>query len=156
MLDCLLYVELNAVRAGLVERPEEWQGSSAYLREIGKDRWLTSLRNLINQPNRKKALIEFRELLYYRGAVPTKPGQAAISRKVLDQEIARGFASRGVYLKRLGYFVDGLAIGTEQFIRDRLTVMREEGRYLRRKHPIRQLDGVHLSLREQRSHAIIF
>jgi len=156
LLDCLLYVELNAVRAGLVQRPEEWQGSSAYLREIGKDRWLTPLRDLINQPNRKKALIEFRELLYYRGAVPTKEGQAAISQKVLDQEIARGFASRGIYLKRLGYFVDGLAIGTEQFIRDQLTVMREDGRYLRRKNPIPQLGGVHLSLREQRSHAIIF
>jgi len=74
----------------------------------------------------------------------------------LDEEIARGFASRGVYLKRLGYFVDGLAIGTEQFIRDQLTVMRDEGRYLRRKHPIPQLGGIHLSLREQRSHAVNF
>ena len=156
VLDCLLYVELNAVRAGLVERPEEWRGSSAYLREIGKDRWLTPLKDLVNQPNRKRALVEFRELLYYRGAVPTKEGQAAISQKVLDEEIARGFASRGVYLKRLGYFVDGLAIGTEQFIRDQLTVMRDEGRYLRRKHPIPQLGGIHLSLREQRSHAVNF
>lgn len=154
--DCLLYVELNGVRAGLVERPEEWHGCSAYLREIGKDGWLMSLEGLLNQPSGKKALVEFRELLYYRGAVPSREGQAAISREVLEREIARGFASSGVYLRRLGYFVDGLAIGTGQFIRDQLAVMRDEGRYLRRKNPISQLGGVHLSLREQRSHAIVF
>jgi hypothetical protein len=32
----LLYIDLNPVRAGIVERPEEWKGSSVYLREIGK------------------------------------------------------------------------------------------------------------------------
>ncbi len=156
VLDCLLYVELNPVRASLVERPEDWQGSSVYLREIGKDGWLTPLTQVLNVRGRKKALAEFRELLYYRGALPTKEGQAAISQTVLDREIARGFESKGVYLKRLGYFVDGMAIGTEQFIRDQLTVMREEGRYLRRKNPIPQLGGIHLSLREQRSTAVVF
>jgi len=76
---------------------------------------------------RGKALAEFRELLYYRGAVPTKEGQVAISQKVFDREIARGLESKGVYLKCLGYFVDGLEIGTEQFIRDQLAVMWEKG-----------------------------
>jgi REP element-mobilizing transposase RayT len=156
VIDCMLYVELNPVRAGLVERPEEWKGSSVFLREIGRDSWLVPLKTFLDQPSRKKVLVEFRERLYYRGNVPTKEGQAAISQKVLDREIARGFEVRGLYLKRLGYFVDGLAIGTEQFIRDQLVVMREEGRYLRRKNPISQLGGIHLSLREQRSTAIIF
>lgn len=156
VLDCMLYVELNPVRAGLVERPEEWQGSSIYLRELGKDSWLAPLNQFIAQSTQKKALREYRELLYYRGAVPTKPGQAAISQKALEHEIARGFETSGYYRKRLGYFVDGLAIGTESFIRDQLARMREEGRYLRRKHPIPQLGGIHLSLREQRSTAVIF
>ena len=35
---------------------------------------------------------------------------------MLDLEIARGFVTRGLYRKRLGYFVDGLAIGAETFI----------------------------------------
>ncbi len=85
-----------------------------------------------------------------------KEGQAAISEEVLEREIARGFETRGVYLKRLGYFVDGVAIGTEEFIRGQLAQMREEGRYLRRKNPIPQLGGIHLSLREQRSTAVVF
>ena len=155
VLDCVLYVELNPVRGGLVERPEEWQGSSVYLREIGKDGWLVPLTELIGRAGRRRAMVEFRELLYHRGAVPTKEGQAAISREVLEREASRGFESRGAYLRRLGYFVDGLAVGTEEFIRGQLAVMRQEGRYIRRKHPIPQLGGIHLSLREQRSTAIV-
>jgi putative transposase len=156
VLDCMLYVELNPVRAGLVERPEEWRGSSIGLRELGKDGWLTPLQTFLDQPTEKKAMIEYRERLYHRGNVPTREGQKVISQKVLDQEIARGFATRGLYRKRLGYFVNGLAIGTESFIRDQLTRLREEGQYLRRKNPIPQLGGIHLSLREQRSTAAIF
>ncbi len=79
-----------------------------------------------------------------------------ISQTVLDQEVARGFKTKGVFRKRLGYFVDGLAIGSEQFIREQISRMREDGQYLRRKHPIAHLGGIHLSLREQRSTAVIF
>ena len=156
VLDCMLYVELNPVRAGLVERPEEWAGSSIYLRELGKDSWLSPLREFLDQRTKMKALEEFRQLLYYRGSVPTKVGQAAIPQEILEKEIARGFKTRGMYRKRLGYFVDGLAIGSEEFLRSQIDRMREEGRYPRRKNPIPQLGGVHLSLREQRGTAVIF
>ena len=45
--------------------------------------------------------------------------------------------------------------GTESFIRDQLARLREEGQYLRRKNPIPQLVGIHLSLREQRCTAVV-
>jgi len=100
--------------------------------------------------------VEFRQLLYYRGSVPTKEGQAAIPQEILGKEIARGFKSRGMYLKRLRFWAEGVAVGSEEFIRSEIGRMREDGRYLRRKNPIPQLGGVHLSLREQRSHAVNF
>jgi len=156
VLDCVLYVELNPVRGGLVERPEEWEGSSVFLREIEGDGWLVPLGDLVGQQSRAKALAAFRSLLYHRGAVPTREGQASISEEVLEAEAARGFKARGMFLKRLGHFVDGLAVGTEEFIREQLAVLREEGRYLRRKHPIPHLGGIHLSLREQRGRAAGF
>ncbi len=156
VLDCMLYVDLNPIRAGMVHRPEEWQGSSVALREIGKDDWLLPLTDFVDQPTEKKAMIEYRERLYYRGFVQTREGHATISENVLDAEIARGFTTRGLYRKHLGYFVNGLVIGTEGFIRDQLAQMREEGRYLRRKNPIPQLGGIHLSLREQRSTTVTF
>ncbi len=156
VLDCMLYVELNPVRAHVVERPEEWRGSSIYLREVGKDGWLMPLREVMGAKSKREALREYRERMYYRGSVPTREGQAAISQKVLEKEVARGFKRRGMYRKRLGYFVDGLAVGSEEFILEQLARMREEGRYVRRKNPIKQLGGIHLSLKEQRSTAVVF
>ena len=114
------------------------------------------LKSFLDAGTKKKALEEFRQLLYYRGSVPTKEGQAAISQDVLEREIARGFRSRGMFRQRLGYFANGLAIGSEEFIRAQINRMREEGKYFRRRNPIPQLDGVHLSLREQRSTEILF
>ena len=156
VVDCMLYVDLNGVRAGLVERPEEWEGSSIYLREAGRDGWLLPLEAVIPGGEEKVLLREYRQRLYYRGSVPTREGQASIPQRVLDEEVSRGFVVRGMYRKRLGYWVSGVAVGGEGFIREQLARMREEGRYLRRRHPIPQLGGVHLSLREQRSNAVIF
>jgi len=77
LLDCMLYVELNAVRAGLVARPEEWKGCSLYLRETGHGDWLMPLTDLFDKTP-KRALTEYRSLIYYRGEVPTKEGQAPL------------------------------------------------------------------------------
>ena len=156
VIDSMLYVELNAVRGGLTERPEDWKGGSLYLREINKADWLMPLRKILHRRSHNDALVEYRERLYYRGSVPTREGQAAISEEVLAQEKARGFEVSGVYSKRIGYFVDGIAIGTEGFIRELLAWMREKGLYLRRKNPVPQLDGIAFTVREQRSNAVVF
>ena len=155
LLDCMLYVELNAVRAGLVERPEQWKGGSLYLREIGQDQWLMPLTALFDK-TAKRALTEYRCFIYYRGQVPTKAGQAAIPQRIVQEEAARGFEASGVYTKRLRYFVDGLVIGSEDFVRQHIQQLRKVGTYTKRKHPIAHLDGLHLSLREQRSTAVAF
>ena len=156
LLDCLLYVELNPVRAGLVDRPEAWHASSARLRAEGLDGWLLPLEQLLGAPSRDLALEEHRQLLYHRGAVPTRPGQAAIPVQVLEREVARGFGERGVFRRRLRYFVDGLVVGSEAFVREQLERLRAAGRYRRRRHPVPQLGGAHHSLREQRSTAVVF
>ncbi len=150
VLDCVLYVELNPVRAGLVERPETFDGSSVFLREAGEDGWLVPIERLMHRQGRSSAMVEFRQLLYHRGAVPTREGQARIPQKVLEQETARGFQARGAYRKRVAYWVNGVVVGTEGFIRQQLAALREGGIYRRRRHPIPQLDGVHWSLRAGR------
>ena len=155
VLDCMLYVELNAVRAGIVARPEEWKGCSLYLRETGHGDWLMPLTELFDKtPTR--ALTEYRSLVYYRGKVPAKEGQAAIPQRIIQEEAARGFEVSGVYRKRLRYFVDGLVVGSEAFIHRYLDIMRDHGHYPKRKNPISHLNGIHQSLREQRNTAVSF
>jgi hypothetical protein len=152
----MLYVDLNPVRAGLVERPEEWKGSSAYLREIGQGDWILPLHQVCVEEDEESALVEYRARFYYRGNVPKMPGQGAILDRIVEQEVERGFKVCGIYRKRLGYFADGMVVGTEEFIRSQLTIMREAGLYQRRKNPIAQLNGMHFTLREQRSTTIVF
>ena len=94
--------------------------------------------------------------LYYRGNIPTKEGQAKIPDEIVESEQSNGFENSGMYRKRLRYFADGIALGSEAFIQHQLVKMREKEQYLRRKNPVRHLNGLHLTIREQRSHAISF
>jgi REP element-mobilizing transposase RayT len=153
-LDAMLYVELNPVRAGLVRRPEEYQACSCFLREIGEARWLAKVKEVLPFPSEKGARAEYRHLLYWRGNVPTREGQVRIPEELAAREAERGFSKSGAFLKRVRYFSDGLAIGSEVFVRQQLTVLRRAGVYRRRCRPIRQDAGPHFSLREQRSHAV--
>jgi REP element-mobilizing transposase RayT len=151
VMDCLLYIELNPVRAGIVKRPEDYEGSSVYLREIGADRWMIPIKQLMFAKNRTAALRDYKAAMYYRGNVPTKEGQAVIPSHILKREEARGFSSAGAYKKRLRHFVDGIAIGSEEYVRGHLRKLRETGNYLRRKNPLKAKAGDYHVLREQRT-----
>jgi len=156
LLDAVTYVELNAVRAGLEARPEEYVGGSLFLREAGEDGWLMPLKEIL--PDTKltgEALhARFKELCYYRGAVVTRPGQRPITEEVIKQEQARGFKKRGVFRKKWRCFTDGLLLGSELYVREQLLKLRRAGRYVRRKNPVQQLEGTLFSLREQRSNFV--
>ncbi len=136
-LDAALYVELNPVRAGLVKRPEDHRHSSCFLRSIGKAKKFVSLERLTGIGDAEEAGTHYRSLLYWRGAVPTREGQAAIPEEIIEEEEARGFRERGCFRRRLAYYRDGLVVGSSEFVADMLGVARESGFYRRRKHPIR-------------------
>lgn len=154
VLDAVLYVELNAVRAGLVQCPEDYEGSSLYLREAGQDGWLMPLSEILydEQGTKDELHARFKELVYYRGAVITKVGQKPIPEDVIKREAARGFKKRGAFAKKLRCFTDGLVLGSELYVREHLTRLRHAGYYLRRKNPVPQIEEAFFSLREQRSH----
>ena len=148
--ECLLYVELNPVRAGLVQRPERWTRSSAYLRDLKKDHWLPSLEKIFPEVPHDQVDQHYRaRRLLYRGALPREPGGKVIPEQVLGEEETRGSCRRGLYLKRLRYFTDGLVVGSEEGVREWITRLRRQGRYLRRRHPV--FHGGLTCLREQRA-----
>jgi putative transposase len=153
MFDCLLYVELNPLRAGIIKRPEDFDGSSLYYRELKDDKWMVPITEIMNRPKRVEALRDYKSCIYYRGSVPTKENQAAISKRIIKEEEARGFASEGIFTKRIRHFTDGVVIGSEEFVREKLNRLRIAGQYLRRKNPVLHSAGMHASLREQRGTA---
>ncbi len=159
VIDCLLYIELNPVRAGLLKHPEEYDGSSLYYRELDQDRWMISLRELLRQPKRKQAFLSYKSAVYYRGNVRTKTGQAEISDQLIKAQEARGFRGKGIYLKQMRFCVDGLVLGSQSYVQQHLDQLRETGRYLRRKHTIRINEipsSSFVQLREQRDTATVF
>jgi putative transposase len=64
VLDCMIYIELNPVRAGLFDIPEYYQASSFYLRSIKADSWLLSLDRIVDT-----TFEEYTLALYYRGNI---------------------------------------------------------------------------------------
>ena len=150
---CVLYVELNAVRARLVKKPEDWRMGSAYWRWAGKKRdLLIPLKELFVEEAGREAFVTYRALLYYRGSVAQKDSQGVIPEYIMHREEKRGFVP-GFFCSRLRLFTDGVAIGSVQDLVMLLAEYRETGRYRRRRHPISQLGGLFFTLREQRSHA---
>ena len=147
--ECLLYVELNPVRAGLAERPEQWSRSSARVRNLKEDHWMLSLGKIFPEVPLGEVDQHYRARLFYRGALPKEPGGKVIPEQVLREEESRAFCRQGLYLKRLRYFTDGLVVGSEEGVREWISGLRRQGKYLRRRHPI--LHGGLAYLREQRS-----
>ena len=154
MRNCLYYVELNSVRAGIVQRPEDFEGGSLFYREISKDGWMMPLKEVVPAKNRKTSLINYRAGIYYRGNVRTKANQKKIPDYIIKQEEANGFKARGVYGKRIRYFVDGVALGSSQFIDSHLKKLRSSNGYSQRKNPIETNEGNLNYLRPQRKSEI--
>ena len=146
--ETLAYIELNPVRAGLVSRPEDYMSSSAFLRHIGADDWLMPIGELFEGSDQMQS---YRGFLYYRGFEGGSKEGARIPAAILQQERQRGFNRQGIYRKRLRYFAEGLVLGSEEKVRDWISLFQRRGRYLRRRHPIPHLDGLAFTLREQRA-----
>ncbi len=151
--ECLLYIELNPVRAGLCKRPEQWKESSAYLRWQGQDRYLMSLETIFPEIGLKQRYAHYRGCLAFRGMTPSQEGQRTIVPEMARIEHTEGFSQPGLYLKRLRFLSEGLILGTADEIRGHLHRLRAKGVYKSRTNPVVHLQGLFCTLREQRSHA---
>lgn len=150
----ILYTELNAVRAGLVRRPEDYRRGSAYWRWTNrKADLLMPLEELFPPEGEMDSFRLYRALLYHRGAIATHEEQGVIPAALKRREAERGYSRPGMLRRRLRFLTDGVAIGDRDSVQDLLQWYRDQGLYRRRRHPIPQLGGVLFSLREQRSHA---
>ncbi len=151
--ECLLYVELNALRAGLVTRPEQWEAGSAHWRAKGQgDSFLAPLQELFPATQQHSSFEIYRARLYSRGGVTARDNPAAILTELPCQEQEGGLRP-GLFRSRIRFFTDGVVIGSRAAVSDSIDGFRRQGLYRRRKHPISQLKGQLFTLREQRSHA---
>ena len=85
--------------------------------------------------NRKESLKYYRQLMYERGSLTQRAGKASISREVKVEMKKNDYRPRGVYNKRLRYFVDGVIIGSKIQIEEKIADLKTAARkfYYKRK-----------------------
>ena len=153
LVNCLAYIDLNPLRAGIVEKPEEYRWSSIgyHLQTNNRDGFLSTDFGLreFNVASEKERVRRYRRFMYHAGSIdrPDKGKIKVIDPRVLAREKIRGFkitqASRLRYRTR--YFTDSGIIGSKAFV---------AGHYRRFRHlfqsknkkipkPIQGLSGIY-------------
>jgi putative transposase len=148
--ETVFYVDLNAVRAHLVARPEQWRYSSAWMRRHGHDDWLMPLPQLMGGfCTQAEAERSYWTLLYWRGTRSKKDTGGNIPVEVAQRMEREGYP-RGCYLQSIPAFSRGRVVGTFETVRQSLDQCRAAGLYSRRKNPVPLGVGNLFALREQR------
>jgi REP element-mobilizing transposase RayT len=119
LINCLAYIDLNPVRAGLVERPEDyrWSGIGYHVQTGNCGGLLTvnyGLRDM-QDLSTSQSLKHYRRFLYETGAV--KKG-IKISQEIVAKERSRDFKiTRPMRFRyRTRYFTDAGIIGTKEYV----------------------------------------
>ena len=148
--NCLAYIDLNPVRAGLVERPEDYRWCSlAYHMQTGnKDNFLSLNFGLtvFGEWDAKTRLHYYRRYVYEHDAQPSTKG-VPLAPQLVDTEAQKGFALTPVdrLLHRTRYFTDSGVIGTKAFVSRCATVFERHfsSRHAKRPRPIAGLASVY-------------
>jgi len=144
LINLLAYIDLNSIRAGIVEKPEEYRWSSIgyHLQTNNKDNWLSTDFGLDEwgdyTPEEK--IILYRRFLYEVGAVGQKaviPTVVATSGKRKKYQYSRIERFR----LRTRWFTDSGIIGSKKFVASREKLFRELLKTKRQKIP-RPISGI--------------
>ncbi|MBI4444634.1 MAG: hypothetical protein HY645_01890 [Acidobacteria bacterium] len=148
VLSCILYVDLNALRAGLVDKPEEWKWGSIHERERpGGVLALVPLEQIL--VGSQDALGEYRFRLYWSGAVEMAESGGVISERARHAERAQGFQG-GEYLQPQPVLSNGLLIGKFKEVLAWARRLTRQRIYRRCREPV-ALCGFFFALRAPRS-----
>ena len=140
LINCLAYIDLNPVRAGIVEKPEEYRWSSIgyHVQRNNEDGFLSLDFGLkeFGHKNPSERLTHYRRFLYEKGGIVD-----------LEKERKREFKLNEFdrFRYRTRYFIDSGVIGSKEFV-DR--IYQQFKHYFTSKHEkcpkaIKGLEGVY-------------
>ncbi len=122
LLNCLAYIDLNPVRAGLVERPEDyrWCSLGYHVQNGNLDGFLSTDFGLkeFGVLSAEKRLRRYRKYVYEKGGIEVE-GKGAIKPKFLEQERRRGYkiSPWERFRYRTRYFTDAGILGSKEFVK---------------------------------------
>lgn len=128
LLACMIYVDLNSVRAGIVDKPEDYRYSGLYQMLSGgrSGKWLdkeilisTILWEMGVENNKKeqisyKSILKYYQLLVYKSGMIEKEGKAHILDKNAEL-VLKNELNTTLFLHKIRYFTDGVMLGSQAF-----------------------------------------
>ena len=123
LVNLLAYVDLNAVRAGIVKRPEEyrWCSLGYHIQSGNRDKLLSVDFGMKewNESSEKEIIRKYREYVYEAGAIDAGKG-ARIAAEIVEEERKKGFklSKSEIFRYRCRYFTDAGVLGSKKFVRE--------------------------------------
>ena len=133
------YIDLNAVRAGLVEDPKDYRFCGYAEAVAGNVAARNGVVSLVEGAKRRRwswAQGQYRESLFGKGS-KTKCGAANLSREQLDSVVKAGgkLPLATVLRCRVRYFSDGAVLGSREFVESQIRHFQGSNRRKRRREP---------------------
>ena len=153
LINCLAYIDLNPLRAGLVDRPEEyrWNSLGYHLQAGNKDNFLSLDFGLqeFGILDAKERLRGYRRYVYEAGALDrSEVGQRKVIREaVVEKERKKQFKISRVdrFQYRTRYFTDSGIIGTKEYVSINYKRFKHlfYSKHEKKPKPIKGLDGMY-------------
>jgi REP element-mobilizing transposase RayT len=153
LINCLAYIDLNPLRAGLVERPEQyrWNSLGYHVQTNNQDNFLSTDFGLkeFNVKSQKERIRRYRQYVYEAGSInPPEAGSTnIIGGKVFEKERSREFelSKSDRFRYRTRYFTDSGIIGSKEFVSTNYQRFKNlfYSKHEKKPKPINGLDGIY-------------
>ncbi len=153
LVNCLAYIDLNPLRAGIVSRPEDYRWSSLgyHVQTNNRDNFLSTDFGLkeFNVKSEKERIRRYRRYVYEAGAIsrPEKMQAKVIDDKVVANERKNEFEISRIdrFRYRTRYFTDSGIIGSKEFVFSNYQRFKHlfYSKHEKKPKPIKGLDGIY-------------
>jgi len=153
LVSCLAYIDLNPLRAGMVDRPEayRWNSLGYHLQTENKDQFLSTDFGLkaFNVKSKKERIRKYRQYVYEAGAIdrPDKMQAKVIDDKVVAKERKKDFEISRIdrFRHRTRYFTDSGIIGSKEFVAENYQRFKHlfHSKHEKKPKPIKGLEGMY-------------
>ena len=153
LINCLAYIDLNPVRAGMENRPEEyrWNSLGYHLQTENKDQFLSTDFGIkeFNVKSPKERIRRYRRYVYEAGAISrhNKMQAKVINDKVVAKERKKDFEISRIsrFRYRTRYFTDSGIIGSKEFVSENYQRFKHlfHSKHEKKPKPVKGLTGVY-------------
>jgi REP element-mobilizing transposase RayT len=153
LINCLAYIDLNPLRAGIVNRPEDyrWNSLGYHVQTNNQDNFLSTDFGLkeFNVKSKKERIRRYRRYVYEAGAIsrPDKMQAKVIDDKVFSKERKKDFEISRIsrFRHRTRYFTDSGIIGSKEFVATNYQRFKHlfYSKHKKKPKPIKGLEGMY-------------